>query len=102
MRDLHPQIEAAGLTLAGISPQGPDSHARFSEKHRLTFPLLCDLDRTVIRMYDVLGPLGLGVRRATYLIDPTRRIEDAVLADLRLERHQDFVNRAIALSARGR
>ena len=41
-------------------------------------------DKFVIRMYDVLGPLGFGVRRATYLIDQARYIRAAVLADFRI------------------
>ncbi len=35
-----------------------------------------------IKAYGVDGPLGIGVRRATFLIDARRRIADAVLADL--------------------
>ena len=43
--------------------------------------LLSDEQKTVIKMYGLNGPLGIGVRRATYLIDGSRRIRDAVLAD---------------------
>ena len=50
----------------------------------------------VIKAFDVDGPLGIGVRRATFLIDGKQRIVDAVLADLRIGRHQEFVERAIA------
>jgi peroxiredoxin len=61
----------------------------------LPFTLLSDLDRRVIRAYDVDGPLGFGVRRATYLIGGDGRITDAVMADFRIGRHQAFVERAI-------
>ena len=50
-------------------------------------------------MYDVQGPLGFGVRRATYLIDQARYIRAAVLADFRISQHEDFIQRAVALSA---
>jgi peroxiredoxin len=50
-------------------------------------------------MYDVVGPLGFGVRRGTYLIDQARKIRSAVLADFRISTHEDFVRKAIALSA---
>ena len=50
-------------------------------------------------MYGVNGPLGIGVRRASYLIDGGRRIRDAVLADFRIGRHVDFVRKAIMLRA---
>jgi peroxiredoxin Q/BCP len=102
LRDLHSEIEAAGLVVAGISPQGPESHRAFRERHQLPFTLLSDIDKTVIRMYDVQGPLGFGVRRATFLIDQARNIQDAVLADLRIARHEAFVRKAVALSAHGR
>jgi peroxiredoxin Q/BCP len=102
LRDLQPDVDAAGLVVAGISPQSPESHRAFRERYKLAFTLLSDVDKEVIRMYDVQGPLGLGVRRATFLIDQARRIQDAVLADLRIARHEAFVRKAVALSARGR
>jgi len=101
IRDLTAEIQQAGLDVAGVSPQAPASHRAFREKHKLQFTLLSDVDRFVIRMYDVLGPLGFGVRRATYLIDQARYIRSAVLADFRISQHEDFIRRAVALSAGG-
>ncbi len=72
--------------------------ASFREKYQLPFTLLSDADKFVIRMYDVLGPLGFGVRRATYLIDQARYIRSAVLADFRISQHSEFIRRAVALS----
>ena len=48
-------------------------------------------------MYGLNGPLGIGVRRATYLIDGSRRVRDAVLADFLIGRHADFARKAILL-----
>jgi peroxiredoxin Q/BCP len=96
IRDLHTQILSAGLRIVGISPQAPESHRRFRERHHLPFMLLSDVDKVTIKAFDVDGPLGIGVRRATFLIDAQQRIVDAVLADLRIGRHQEFVERAIA------
>ena len=101
MRDLHAEIEQAGLSLAGVSPQSSATHRRFREKYQLPFTLLSDVDKTVISMYDVRGPLGIGVRRATYLIDQARYIRAAVLANFRISEHEAFVRRAVALSAGG-
>jgi thioredoxin-dependent peroxiredoxin len=101
IRDLHSAILSAGLAVAGVSPQGPDTHSKFREKYKLPFTLLSDPDKVVIKMYDVVGPLGFGVRRATYLIDQARRIRAAVLADFRIGMHEDFVRKAIALSGTG-
>lgn len=99
LRDLHADIQRAGLRVVGISPQSPESHARFRDKYQLPFTLLSDEDRTVITMYGLRGPLGLGVRRASFLVDSGRRIRDAVLADFRIGRHIDFVRKAVLLRA---
>jgi len=102
LRDLHTRILASGLRVVGVSPQPPETHRRFREKYALPFILLSDEDKTAIKAYGVDGPLGIGVRRATFLIDAKRRIADAVLADLRIGRHQEFVERAIeARASRG-
>jgi thioredoxin-dependent peroxiredoxin len=99
LRDLHSEIAAAGLRVVGISPQHPQTHAKFKAKYQLPFVLLSDQQKTVIKMYGVNGPLGVGVRRATYLIDGGRRVRDVVLADFRISRHADFVRKAIMLRA---
>ena len=97
IRDLHGELVAAGLQVAGISPQGTESHQRFAGKHQLPFLLLSDVGKAVIVDYGVNGPLGFGVRRATFLIDQDGIIRDAVLADLRIGQHEEFIRQAIAL-----
>jgi peroxiredoxin Q/BCP len=99
MRDMQTEIESSELRVVGISPQNPRTHAKFRAKYRLPFTLLSDEQKEVIKMYGVNGPLGLGVRRATFLIDGSRRIRDAVLADVFIGRHVDFVKKAIMLRA---
>jgi len=96
IRDLHDDIMAAGLRVVGVSPQDVDSHVRFKREHRLPFRLLSDPDKRVIRLYDVDGPFGIGVRRVTYLIGRDRRIRDVVKADFRIGRHEQFIREAIA------
>jgi len=97
IRDMHDDILAVGLRIAGISPQDADSHRRFKAEHALPFLLLCDPDKVVIRMYDVDGPFGVGVRRATFLVNRDRTINDAVLADVKISRHTEFLKKAIML-----
>ena len=99
LRDLHTQILSAGLCVIGVSPQSPDSHRRFRDEHSLPFMLLSDEEKVAIKAYGVDGPLGIGVRRATFLIDGKRRIVDAVLADLRIAEHEAFVRSAIKSGA---
>src|SRR4029077_2862312 len=99
IRDMHGEIQQAGMEVAGVSPQTPASHRSFREKHKLQFTLLSDVDKFVIGMYDVRGPFGLGVRRTTYLIDQARYVRAAVVADFRISEHEEFIRKAVALSA---
>jgi len=96
-RDLHGGILAVGLQVIGISPQSGDSHKRFRKEHNLPFTLLSDEDKVAIKMYEVDGPLGFGVRRATYLITQGRKIQDAVQADIVINKHKEFIEKAIML-----
>jgi peroxiredoxin Q/BCP len=98
-RDLQQDLIKAQLRVVGVSPQDTDSHKRFAEKHGLNFPLLADPDKKVIKAYKLDGPLGIGVRRGTYLIGKDGRIRDSVLADLRIGAHEAFVKSAIAAGA---
>lgn len=102
IRDIHQDITAAGLQVVGVSPQDGSTHRRFQDKHALPFPLLCDPQKQAIKAYGVDGPLGIGTRRATFLIDEEGVIVDAVLADIRIERHREFIEKAIELRAASR
>lgn len=97
IRDIHNDIQSVGLQVAGISPQDEDSHRQFRDKHDLPFTLLSDPEKVAIKMYDVDGPFGVGVRRVTFLINQDRKIQDAVMADVRVGRHQEFIEKAIIL-----
>jgi len=99
-RDLHQDLLKAKLRVVGVSPQDVDSHRRFADKHGLNFPLLADLDKKAVKAYDLDGPLGFGVRRGTYLIGTDGRIQDSILADLRIGSHEAFVKKAIEAGAR--
>ena len=91
------RLKQANLNVVGISPQGVESHHRFAETHELYFALLADTDKSVIKKYGAMGPLKMGVRRISYLIDRDAIIRDSLLADFRLSRHRHFVDTAIAL-----
>lgn len=92
-RDAHQPIADAGVSLVGISPQSPETHAKFRDRFRLPFPLLADRDKAAIKAYGVNGPFGLMVRRATFLISPEGTILDAVLADFAIGKHKAFLER---------
>jgi len=97
IRDIHDDILSVGLQVIGISPQDHDSHIRFREEHDLPFRLLSDPDKVAIKMYDVDGPFGIGVRRVTYLINQGKKIQGALQADVLINRHKEFIEKAIVL-----
>ena len=97
IRDIHDDIQKVGLQVVGVSPQDEESHARFREEHQLPFTLICDPDKVAIKMYDVDGPFGVGVRRVTYLIGQNQKIQDALVADVKIDKHKAFIEKAIVL-----
>jgi peroxiredoxin Q/BCP len=97
IRDIHEDIQSVGLTVAGVSPQDVDSHRKFRDKYELPFTLLSDPNKEVVRMYDVDGMFGVGVQRATFLISQDRKIRDAVVANVRISRHAEFIEKAVSL-----
>ena len=96
-RDIHDDILSVGLRVVGVSPQDGESHSRFREEHNLPFLLLSDEKKIAIKMYDVDGPFGVGVRRVTYLITQGQKIHDALQADVLINRHKEFIDKAIML-----
>ena len=97
IRDIHNDIQSVGLQVAGVSPQDEDSHKRFREEHNLPFILFSDPEKVAIKMFDVDGPFGVGVRRTTFLISQDRTIKDAMMADVRISRHKEFIEKAVIL-----
>jgi peroxiredoxin Q/BCP len=97
IRDIHKEISRAGITVAGISPQSPESHKRFREKHNLPYSLLADEKKDVIKMFGVNGPLGFWVQRVTFLVDQNRVIRDRVKATFSVAEHEAFIQKAIEL-----
>jgi thioredoxin-dependent peroxiredoxin len=68
-RDSHEAFREAGAEVIGISADSADSHRRFSERFRLPYVLLADVDGSVRARYGVPRTLGLFPGRVTYLID---------------------------------
>ena len=97
IRDLHREISHAGFTVAGISPQSPESHQRFREKYNLPFTLLSDETQEVIKMFGVNGPLGFWVQRVTFLVDQNRYIKGRIKAHFSIGEHEAFIRKAIEI-----
>lgn len=68
-------LKKKGAVVIGVSADSPDSHARFAEKYELSFPLLSDEKREIIKLYDVwkekslYGKKYFGIERTTFVID---------------------------------
>jgi thioredoxin-dependent peroxiredoxin len=93
-RDIYAQMKSAGVSVVGISPQGPASHARFREQYQLPFQLLSDPDKATIKAWGADGFFGMGVRRVTYLIGADGTVQHSLVADLRVGRHEQFAREA--------
>ena len=82
-RDSRNDLSDAGFAVLGISPDPPAKLARFAAKEGLTFPLLSDPDRVVLKAYGaygekmLYGKKNVGVIRSTFVIGTDGRIENA-------------------------
>jgi peroxiredoxin Q/BCP len=79
-RDRWERIRSLGAVVLGVNTDSVKSHERFARLFRLPFPLLADPERKIVSAYGVhspnsmLGWLGMGTRRVTFLIGPDGRI----------------------------
>ncbi len=84
LRDARSDLDAAGATVIGISPDKPAAQARFDTKYDLGFPLLSDADHAVAEAYGVWGEKSMygkkhmGIIRSAFVIDEDGRIAEAL------------------------
>ena len=83
-RDSLSSLNAAGITVVGISPDTPEKLAAFRASQGLTFPLVSDSEHGVLTDYgaygekQTYGKTVVGVIRSTFVIDAEGRIEHAL------------------------
>ncbi len=76
-RDEFGRLRQLNAQLLGISVDGPFANKAFAEQHNLPFPLLCDYERQVVRLYDVYhedfaGLKGyVAAKRSVFVLDPS-------------------------------
>jgi peroxiredoxin Q/BCP len=68
VRDEIEQFRKSGAQPFGVNPAGVDSHRRYAEKFKFSFPLLSDHAREVAAAYGALKPDGKGIQRTVVLI----------------------------------
>jgi peroxiredoxin Q/BCP len=79
-RDLSVELKKLGVQVLGVSADDLDSHQAFVDKFKLSFPLLSDASRTVMKAYGaygekmMYGKAVIGVIRSTVVIDEQGKV----------------------------
>ncbi|MFN9260812.1 thioredoxin-dependent thiol peroxidase [Microcystis sp.] len=93
---LSPQFQQLNAVILGVSPDSEKSHCRFIEKHNLTIQLLSDPDHQLAEIYQVwglkkfMGKEYMGIKRATFLIDPRGNIA-YIWSNVKVKAHAEAV-----------
>jgi peroxiredoxin Q/BCP len=89
-------FEKLNAVILGISPDSPESHCKFAEKHELGINLLSDPEHKVLESFGVWQKKSMygrefwGVVRSTFLVDPKGRIRQ-VWPKVKVAGHADEV-----------
>ncbi len=78
IRDSYHIFEGSGIPIFGVSGGSAELHRSFRQQYRLPFSILMDEDLKIAKLYGAyskLGVIGMGVKRITYLIDESGKIE---------------------------
>lgn len=80
-RDIYSDYQAKQVVVLGVSTDDAKSHAKFTTKHNLPFPLLTDAEGHVAASYGsyglkkFMGKEYMGIHRTTFIIGPDGTIE---------------------------
>ena len=80
LRDHHQELQAEGYEVVGVSKDSAASHQKFKEKHALPFPLIADVNHTLLEAMGAWGEKKMygktttGTIRTTFIIDEEGRI----------------------------
>jgi peroxiredoxin Q/BCP len=75
LRDRYAELQGAGYEVVGVSKDTAESHQKFKEKHSLPFPLIADVDKTLMEAMgawgekNMYGKKTMGTIRTTFIID---------------------------------
>ena len=84
LRDGLSDLAAAGYAVIGVSGDSAASHQRFKDKQSLNFPLIADVDKTLIKQFGAWGEKKMmgrvydGILRTTFVISPDGIIERVI------------------------
>ena len=98
-------LKEAGVEVAGISTDTPESSVEWARRMELPYPLLSDVERTAGQEFGVIRRLGIGAwnveffRRTTFLVD-ARGIVVALWEKVKVRGHAlEVLEMARALAA---
>jgi peroxiredoxin Q/BCP len=92
-RDSYSDYQNKGMVVLGVSKDDEASHQKFTEKFNLPFPLLADVDGSIIKAYGVEGSSGYA-QRVTYVIDENGKIVH-VDSSVKTESHANDILAAV-------
>ncbi|MBT8310447.1 MAG: thioredoxin-dependent thiol peroxidase [Flavobacteriaceae bacterium] len=78
------ELQAAGYELLGVSADSQKRQQNFKNKFNFPYPLLADVDKSVINAFGVWGPKKFmgrefdGIHRVTFVIDENGIIEKVI------------------------
>ncbi len=81
LRDSYDELQGAGYEVVGVSKDSATSHQTFKEKFELPFPLIADVDHTLLEAMGAWGEKNLygkktmGTIRTTFIINEEGVIE---------------------------
>ena len=82
LRDRYEELQGAGYEVVGVSKDSAASHQKFKEKHSLPFPLIADVDKTLMEAMGAWGEKNMYGRktmstiRTTFIINEEGIIEN--------------------------
>ncbi len=96
LRDGINKLNQNDAVVIGVSPDSVKSHKRFAEKFELSFHLLADEDKTIVKTYGVWGEKSMygkkypGVFRTTFIIDSGGIIKK-IIKKVKTDAHADQI-----------
>ena len=75
LRDNYSQLKSLGYSIVGVSVDNAASHLKFISKYELPFPLIADIDKTLVKQMGVWGEKSMygrkymGTFRTTFIIN---------------------------------
>jgi peroxiredoxin Q/BCP len=94
-------IKKRGAVVLGVSADSPTLHQKFAAKYDLTFPLISDEKKELVKKYGVwkeksmYGKKYMGIERTTFIIDEKGKISH-VFSKVKVDGHTDEVLEALS------